>query len=257
MHDTARDIGRSFFETYFERRPIAVLEVGSMNINGSLRELAPPSSIYTGVDLSPGLGVDIVLEDPNTFPFEDERFDAVVSSSCFEHDPMFWVTFLEVVRVAKTGGYVYINAPSNGQYHAYPSDNWRFYPDASLALANWARLQGHEIELIESFIARRKADEWNDCVMVFRKGQGGHTIPRRVVDTFPGSYNVRRGATESVENFVSASEDRQLLDESKGLLAASEREVARLTAELKSLHQKLGSRGADEPGNLRWIGFDH
>jgi hypothetical protein len=36
-----------------------------------------------------------------------------IGSMCFEHDPMFWVTFLETLRVLRPGGYAYLNVPSN------------------------------------------------------------------------------------------------------------------------------------------------
>jgi SAM-dependent methyltransferase len=253
MHDTAHDIGRRFFEMYFAVPPIAILEIGSLDVNGTLRDCAPAGSAYTGVDLAPGRGVDIVLEDPHSLPFADERYDAVVSSSCLEHDPMFWATFIEMVRVAKTSGYIYINAPSNGSYHAYPADNWRFYPDAPLALTAWAHHRVREIELIESFVARRKADQWNDCVMVFRKGLGRDALHRRIVDRLPGSCNIRRSAAGKVENLTVSSEDMLLLDATKAQLAASEREVARLTGELHSLQASLGGEASSD---VRWIGFD-
>src|SRR5579863_1084415 len=218
MHDTAHDIGRRFFETYCAIGPVAILEIGALDINGTLRDGAPAGSAYTGVDLSPGPCVDIVLQDPSSLPFEEECFDAVVASSCFEHDSMFWATFIEMVRVAKTGGYIYINAPSNGSYHSYPADNWRFYPDASLALAAWARHQRREIELIESFIAKRRTDQWNDCVMVFRKGLRGDAIRRRIVDALPGACNIRRSAAGDVENLMVPSEDMLLLDKARARL---------------------------------------
>ena len=101
MHDTAHAIGRLFFETYFPGRAIAVLDIGSQSVNGSLRDCAPAGSSYTGVDLGAGPGVDVVLDKPPHLPFFDQSFDAVVSSSAFEHDPAFWLTFTEMLRVTK------------------------------------------------------------------------------------------------------------------------------------------------------------
>src|SRR6266481_4259011 len=153
MHDTAYQIGRLFFESYFDGQAPSVLDVGSRDINGTLRACAPPGTKYVGVDLESGAGVDVVLKDPNKLPFEPNSFDATVSSSCFEHDQMFWLTFLEMARVTKHGGFIYINAPSNGFYHSYPYDNWRFYPDSGLALTEWAKTDGLRLQLIESFVA--------------------------------------------------------------------------------------------------------
>jgi SAM-dependent methyltransferase len=107
-----------------------------------------------------------VLGVSASFPFDNESFDLAVSTSCFEHDQMFWLTFAELARVLRTGGYIYINTPSNGDYHSYPYDNWRFYPDAGLALEAWAGKLGLRLSLLESFTAPRKRDIWNDFVMV-------------------------------------------------------------------------------------------
>jgi hypothetical protein len=93
----------------------------------------------------------------------------VVASSMLEHDAFFWQTFLEMARIVKPGGVLYINAPSNGIYHCYPVDNWRFYPDAGKALVRWAARNGYELTLIESFVAERKNDVWNDFVAIFKK----------------------------------------------------------------------------------------
>jgi SAM-dependent methyltransferase len=213
MHDTAYEIGGEFFNTYV-RDSARVLEIGSQNVNGTLRDFAPVNSEYIGVDICPGPGVDIVLEDPYTFPFKGGQFDAVISSSCFEHDQLFWLTFLEMVRVAKPRGYIYINAPSNGNYHRLPVDNWRFYPDAALALQCWARRQGKAVKLIECFTARRKQDIWNDCVMIFSKRKHSRSKDDpRLADKFPGSFNVRSWLSPKVENLCEETEDRLLFQQ--------------------------------------------
>jgi ubiquinone/menaquinone biosynthesis C-methylase UbiE len=83
--------------------------------------------------------VDLVIENTSDLPFTDESFDYVVASSVFEHDPIFWKTFAEMIRVLKPGGCVYINSPSNGMIHRYPIDVYRFYPDAGKALEKWGK----------------------------------------------------------------------------------------------------------------------
>ena len=105
--------GQRFFEAYWQAGFQRTLDVGARNINGSLRDFCPPDAEYIGVDLEDGHGVDIVLQHPASFPFPDETFDLAVSMSCFEHDGMFWVTSGQLARV-RSGGYIYINAPSNG-----------------------------------------------------------------------------------------------------------------------------------------------
>src|ERR1700751_4712914 len=98
MHDTAYEIGRIFFEVYV-RMGDCILEVGSSDINGSLRDFRTGNCRYVGIDLEIGKGVDVVVERCSQLPFPDATFDIVVSTSCFEHDRMFWTTFLEICRV--------------------------------------------------------------------------------------------------------------------------------------------------------------
>ena len=143
---------------------------------------------YVGLDIAMGPGVDLVIEPEQPIPLQDEFADLVISSSQLEHDTFFWQTFLQLCRITKDGGYIYLNAPSNGNYHRYPQDVWRFYPDAGVALAKWARTNGFDVSLVESFIAHRKADIWNDFVAVFAKGK--LTPPRRLISDSVGCENI-------------------------------------------------------------------
>ena len=98
MHQEAMINGALFFKTYLEPlEKTSIVEIGSQNVNGSLREVAPNKSNYIGVDFCKANGVDVVLDDPYKLPFSDNCFDAVVSSSCFEHSEMFWILYLEII----------------------------------------------------------------------------------------------------------------------------------------------------------------
>jgi len=189
MHDTAYEIGRLFFQGYVTDGDF-ILDIGSMDVNGSLRDFRPAGSPYFGVDLSAGRGVDVVVTTNAQLPFPAEIFDIVVSTSCLEHDAMFWMTFLEMCRVLKEGGYLYLNAPSRGAYHQYPIDAWRFFPDAGIALRDWGKLNKHAVELLESFITENKHDIWNDCVMIFGKKADRATLT--VSERYPRALNIRR-----------------------------------------------------------------
>ena len=243
MHDTAYEIGQRFFEVYWQEGFKIILDVGSRNVNGTLRDFCPPDAEYIGVDLEAGQDVDIVLKDPTSFPFPDEYFDLVVSTSCFEHDRMFWLTFGELARVLRSGGYIYINAPSNGLYHSHPYDNWRFYPDAGLALEAWAGKLGFKVTLLESFTATRKREVWNDFVMVFQKHQGNPS-PRTnfLFDFYPNSHNARRGSGPEPRNFTRESEDMSLLrraEEQRASLQAVLSERDETIRELRTSLRKL------------------
>ena len=168
MHQSAYDNCLKFSKKYIdERAQLRVLDVGSYDVNGTLRPIFTKEGWeYTGLDYSgtPENNVTVCLEDPYNFPFENNYFDTVVSSSAFEHDPLFWVTFKEMTRVLKADGYIYLNAPSTGPYHGYPGDCWRFYKDAYPALASWCP----EVALVENYIDPSDP-QWNDNVGVFKK----------------------------------------------------------------------------------------
>lgn len=191
MHPTAMLNGKLFFDTY--AAPLAqgiVLDIGAQDVNGSLRSVCPPHLKFIGVDFVAGKGVDVVLEDPYCLPFADQSVDVVVSSSCFEHSEMFWLLFLEIMRVLKTPGLFYLNAPSNGEVHRYPVDCWRFYPDSGKALLTWAARNGIDACLLESYTSRQNADLWNDFVAVFLKGSAEVArFPQRITSQFKDFSN--------------------------------------------------------------------
>lgn len=185
MHPSALTNGKLFFDTYAARLEGAmVVDIGAQNVNGSLRDVMPAHLRYVGVDFVNAPGVDVVLTDPYQLPFDGESVDIVVTSSCLEHSEMFWLTFLEILRVLRPGGLLYMNVPSNGDFHRYPVDCWRFYPDAGNALITWARRNGLRPQLLESFVSEQYVDLWNDYVAVFVKDEAhAASYPARMVDT--------------------------------------------------------------------------
>ncbi|RZJ25835.1 MAG: class I SAM-dependent methyltransferase [Haliea sp.] len=183
MHPSAMANGASFFQTYLAdlEKPL-VVDLGSQDVFGSLRSVAPPQIQYFGVDMVPGKGVDLVLADPYVLPFADGSVDAVVSSSCFEHIEFFWVALLEILRILAPRGVLYLNVPSNGAFHRYPVDCWRFYPDSGRALARWGQRNGFDCLLLESYVSAQRQDQWNDFVCVILRDRASlGAYPQRMV----------------------------------------------------------------------------
>lgn len=191
MHDTGMQNGKRFFETYVAPLDSAtILDIGALNVNGSLRELCPPRAKYIGADVVSGKDVDVILDDPYKLPFADESVDVAVSSSCFEHSEMFWLLYLETMRVLRPAGLFYLNAPSNGTYHRYPVDCWRFYPDCGIALVRWGSANGLTSAVLESYVCNQFMEGWNDFVCIFVKDErcaGKH--PGRILDSFADFTN--------------------------------------------------------------------
>jgi SAM-dependent methyltransferase len=189
VHITARQNCQQFFDCYGpsiqqDQTDVTVIEIGSQDVNGSIRSCCPERFKYVGVDFVAGKGVDVVLDDPYSLPFPDQSVDVVLSSSCLEHSEMFWLTFLEILRVLKPSGLCYLNVPSNGSFHRYPVDCWRFYPDSGRALITWAKRNGIQAVLLESYTSAQTEDQWNDFVAVIAKDEArAGAYPRRIVDT--------------------------------------------------------------------------
>ena len=216
MHPTAMSNSKAFFEAYspkyLAQSNVKVVEIGSQDVNGSLRDNCPKEFNYVGVDFVAGKGVDVILDDPYKLPFESNSVDIVISSSCFEHSELFWILFIEIMRVVKEDGLFYLNVPSNGEFHRWPVDCWRFYPDSGRALVTWAKKNGINAALLESYTSYQIGDQWNDFVAVFLKDGkfiSGH--PLRILDRKNDIYNgLRFGETDFI-NHSSAPEDKKKL----------------------------------------------
>lgn len=251
MHDTALEIGRLAIEIYAKKPGARILEIGALDVNGSLRKFAPEDSEYVGVDMVDGRGVDIVIDPDKPLPFDAQSFDLAIASSVFEHDPAFWMTFLDLGRVLRDGGYLYINAPSNGKVHRYPEDHWRFYPDSGLALERWAKSQNVEMALIESFTAPRINDTWNDFVAIFHKGAGKIELPARCLNTeFQGTNVWTRGA-EQPANPKELTQDMELLNDAREAVGALETQVAKDKEGADDIVSELRDRIATLESTLR------
>lgn len=107
-----------------------VLEVGSMDVNGSVRYMvsALKPSEYIGVDIVPGGGVDQLLDAGKLVStFGEESFDAVFSTEMLEHVRDWRLVITNLKQVLRAGGVLYLTTRSEGfPYHAWPEDHWRY-----------------------------------------------------------------------------------------------------------------------------------
>lgn len=192
MHYTAAQNATRFFNTYVYKRTdnIKILEIGSQIGGFNIRSLSPQNAEYIGVDIEAAPGVDVVLTEEYTFPFEDNTFDFVISSSCFEHIELFWCSFIEIIRVLKPNGLFYMQAPSDGAYHKYPVDCWRFFPDSGRSLSKWGVKNGFNCELIEQYTSDKENDIWSDYVAIFIKDVNHIELyQNRIIDNFNNYVN--------------------------------------------------------------------
>jgi SAM-dependent methyltransferase len=103
-----------------------VLEVGSLDINGSVRALFQDCS-YTGVDLRDGPGVDLACPG-HLLELPTGHFDTVISAECFEHNPFWRETLANMLRMTRPGGLLLLSCATTGRKEHGTS---RTNPDAS------------------------------------------------------------------------------------------------------------------------------
>ena len=112
--------------------PASVLEVGSLNVNGSARQFFGDAPKYVGIDMQEGKDVDMVLNGHDLLTvFEPNSFDLVICCETLEHDDQFWLTIDRMRAIVKPGGWLIITNPGTSVIrHNYPGDFYRFYSDA-------------------------------------------------------------------------------------------------------------------------------
>ncbi len=116
-----------------EVRGRKVIEVGSHDVNGSLRLIIESWDVaeYIGVDIVEGSGVDIICHAENLIEkFGKEKFDAVISTELLEHVRDWRKVITNIKNICKPDGIILITTRSYGfQYHGYPYDFWRYELD--------------------------------------------------------------------------------------------------------------------------------
>ena len=179
MHQSSYDKVLEFRRCFLagrEGRPLRIVDVGSLDVNGSYRPIFDvPAWQYTGVDLAPGSNVDVVLGHPYRWrELPSGSADVLVSGQAFEHISQPWAAILEVARVLAPGGVCCIVAPSSGPEHRYPLDCWRIYPDGFVSLAALA-----ELEVLQATTQWEDAgytdgsDTWHDSILIARRPRLG------------------------------------------------------------------------------------
>lgn len=80
-----------------------------------------------------GSGVDIVLDLTEDFAIVDrvlggKRFNAIFCLSVLEHTRNPFLMSENITNLLNQNGVVYVSVPFSWQFHAFPSDYWRFTP---------------------------------------------------------------------------------------------------------------------------------
>lgn len=186
MHQSSYEHMRLCVEQYLDiDRHYRVADLGSRRVapdHLTHRTLLKDYDVsYVGLDVVQGPNVDVVMDKPYRIPLKSNSLDVMMTNQAFEHIPFPWAAFVEITRVLRPGGLLFLIAPSRGHRHG-TYDAWRYYPDSLAAFAMFARMQ-----LLESYVDMppriensRRIDYsridtthsyWGDAVGVFRKPQ--------------------------------------------------------------------------------------
>jgi SAM-dependent methyltransferase len=179
---------------------LAVLEIGSHNVNGSIRPFFAGSD-YIGVDLSEGMDVDAVASGHDV-AFPGGSFDLTICCECFEHNPQWLQTFTNMYRMTKAGGIVIVTCASRGRREhgtarSSPEESpgtasigWNYYRNLNRSDFE-ARLDLREMFQDHAFFSNEVS---KDLYFVGkRKGEGSSHL---ILDV--GSLRAELGATNSL-----------------------------------------------------------
>ena len=126
---------RAFVEAVVSVIPIPepVVEIGALQIEGQEKyaDLRPffAGKEFIGCDMREGPGVDRI-ENLHELKFEDNSVGTMILLDTMEHVRYPFKAMQEVHRVLKPGGVLLMTSVMLCPIHAYPSDYWRFTPEA-------------------------------------------------------------------------------------------------------------------------------
>lgn len=158
MHPTSMKSMKQFVVEYALQKA-KVVDIGSLDINGTYRELFPGGD-YIGVDLVAGPNVDIIMGSP---PWKElKKVDVAICGQVLEHCADIPGLMAEMFHVLKPGGMACIIAPSAGPGHLEPDFFGNVSPEQ---MRQFVEDAGFEVIRC----AVDPSCEWKDTVCVARK----------------------------------------------------------------------------------------
>ncbi|MGD0237782.1 MAG: methyltransferase domain-containing protein [Syntrophorhabdales bacterium] len=168
----------TFAEVYLREKEVkgkAVLEIGSYDVNGSLRSIVEnmlPKS-YIGVDILKGPGVDKVCDADSLLDhFGKECFDLVISTEMLEHVRDWRKVISNMKNLMRRNGVLLVTTRSYGVgYHGFPSDFWRYEVNDARILLSDLLIEQIEQDPIEPgvYIKARKPTKFVEHDLTYYK----------------------------------------------------------------------------------------
>ena len=116
------------------KKGMRILEIGSREVTGPSNARKEFSKAeYIGFDFYPGNNVDVVGDAHKLSSYfkKEEKFNIIYSSACFEHFAMPWLVAIEIAKLLKVGGIVFIETHFSFSSHERP---WHFFQFSDMAL---------------------------------------------------------------------------------------------------------------------------
>jgi SAM-dependent methyltransferase len=113
---------------------LRILEIGSREVTGPSDARQQFSKAqYVGFDYYAGRNVDVVGDAHRLSSYfkEGERFDLIYTSACFEHFAMPWLVAVEIAKLLKVGGTVFVETHFSYIAHERP---WNFFQFSDMGL---------------------------------------------------------------------------------------------------------------------------
>lgn len=133
MHDTVKQFVSDMLEVINLKDPW-ILEIGSRDVNGTIRELFPDTERYAGIDILPGKGVDYVCTVDS---WAIDSCDLVLCIEMLEHDKFPWITLRGVFDVLKENGYLILTARAFDENGCWPMHELPDYHRFTLQGIHW------------------------------------------------------------------------------------------------------------------------
>ena len=138
---------------WFEKR--RVLEIGSLDMNGSIRE-AFDDCEYIGLDRRAGKGVDVVCYAHNYY--SPTPFQTIISTGTLEHDRHAWLTMQAVYSLLEEKGvFICTCANVNFQRHDIECGEDYWYKNISIEeMKGWVNEFGFNLLCVEEDAKKRE-----------------------------------------------------------------------------------------------------
>lgn len=239
-----------------------VLEVGSQNINGTVRDFFANARNYLGIDLGHGKDVDFIVPG-ELLELPDGWADLSISTECFEHASNWPDILRNMIRITREGGLIILTFAGMGRcaHGTLDSDTFSspfttsYYrnlgPDdlaRQVIFGRYFSSHGFEVhsEAADTYFwgirdgGWRSTDDWETLDQRLARAQGQLVQAVEHLNSFRRDADAARAEAEEARLMVSFAENRVQNAHLRAEEATAE--VLRLRHELTQTRQEMDGR---------------